>query len=349
MRKISFLLTLIAGVFIFFGCEKDAEKITISANPSVPAFQGFTDNQSTVLLLADASTPITYTWSKADFGFQAATTYAIQMAKQGTSFADAVTVATTTNAVTATITTNDLNNKILAMQVNPDDPVATAVEWRVKATINPDIDPIYSSVITQTITPFYIPIVYPRLFVPGNYQGWNPGDSTTCIFSLKSNNIYEGYVWFGVDNAMFKYCEQPNWDVNWGDNGNDGTLESGGSDIPAAAPAGLYKLNVDLVTKTHSFMRTDWGLVGSATPGGWDSDQNMTYDPATRTLVITLDLVAGEIKFRANDAWDLNYGDDGANGSLEPGGTNIAIAESGNYTITLDFNKPIYKYKIKKN
>ena len=348
MRKISILLTLIAGVFIFFGCEKEAEKITISANPTAPAFQGFTDNQNTVLLLADAATPITYNWSQCDFGFQAATTYSLQMAKQGTDFADAVTVATTTNAGTATITTNDLNNKILAMQVNPDDPVATAVEWRVKATINADVDPVYSSVIKQTITPFYIPIVYPRLFVPGSYQGWNPGDSTTSIFSLKSNGVYEGYLWLGEANPQFKYCELPNWEVNWGDNGADGTLESGGANIVGTS-LGMYKLNVDLNAKTHTYLYTEWGLIGSATPGGWDNDQNMTYDPATRTLVITLDLVVGDIKFRANDAWDLNYGDNGANGSLDAGGDNIPIAEAGNYTITLDFNKPIYKYKIKQN
>ena len=58
----------------------------------------------------------------------------------------------------------------------------------------------------------------------------------------------------------------------------------------------------------------------------------------------------GEVKFRANDGWDINFGDDGANGSLEYGGANIAIASAGNYTITMDLHEAArYKYTIKKN
>ena len=68
-------------------------------------------------------------------------------------------------------------------------------------------------------------------------------------------------------------------------------------------------------------------------------------------MTITLNLTAGEMKFRANDAWDINFGDDGANGSLEYGGANIAIASAGNYTITLDLKGGggKYTYTVKKN
>ena len=50
-------------------------------------------------------------------------------------------------------------------------------------------------------------------------------------------------------------------------------------------------------------------------------------------------LNAGEIKFRLNDAWDTNYGDDGADGTLEAGGANIAVI-AGVYNITLNFSDP---------
>lgn len=83
---------------------------------------------------------------------------------------------------------------------------------------------------------------------------------------------------------------------------------------------------------------------------GWNSDQDLTFDTATKTWSITLDLVAGEIKFRANDDWAINFGDDGADASLEYNGANIAISESGNYTITLDLSTPgYYSYKVVKN
>ncbi|RMG27177.1 MAG: hypothetical protein D6730_07770 [Bacteroidetes bacterium] len=64
---------------------------------------------------------------------------------------------------------------------------------------------------------------------------------------------------------------------------------------------------------------------------------------------ITLDLQAGEVKFRANDDWAINFGDDDGNGSLEYGGANIVIAEAGNYTIDLMLSVQDYTYQIVKN
>jgi hypothetical protein len=72
----------------------------------------------------------------------------------------------------------------------------------------------------------------------------------------------------------------------------------------------------------------------------------MTYNAAEGAWEITIDLVAGEIKFRANDDWGLNYGDTGANALLSEGGDNIAIANAGLYTIKLYLDKPDYTYSI---
>jgi hypothetical protein len=65
--------------------------------------------------------------------------------------------------------------------------------------------------------------------------------------------------------------------------------------------------------------------------------------------VATLDLVQGEMKFRANNDWAVNLGDNDANRSLEYGGANIAVAESGNYTIELNLGSAVYTYKLTKN
>jgi hypothetical protein len=54
-----------------------------------------------------------------------------------------------------------------------------------------------------------------------------------------------------------------------------------------------------------------------------------------------------EVKFRANDAWTLNYGDTGADGSLEPDGGNIAVPTTGTYIVTLDLSNPrAYTYSL---
>ena len=64
----------------------------------------------------------------------------------------------------------------------------------------------------------------------------------------------------------------------------------------------------------------------------------MNFNKDLNVLTITADLKAGEMKFRANQNWDFNYG--GSNGDLEAGGDNIPVAEAGNYTVTLNFNEP---------
>ncbi|MBI5915725.1 MAG: RagB/SusD family nutrient uptake outer membrane protein, partial [Bacteroidetes bacterium] len=81
---------------------------------------------------------------------------------------------------------------------------------------------------------------------------------------------------------------------------------------------------------------------------GWNSDQNMTYDTAENAWTITADLVAGEAKFRANDGWDINYGDNSADALLEGGGANFTIPANGTYLIKLYLDRPDYTYYIEK-
>jgi hypothetical protein len=271
----------------------------------------------------------------------------LQIDKAGNNFADPVTLVTANGLELNDLTHAELNNIMLAKEL-PED-VASDVEMRVVASVSDDVAELVSNVVTIAVTPYASTVVIPQLQVPGSYQGWDPANNTTIIFSPKSNGLYEGFVYISPDDQKYKYTQGPSWDVNWGDNGNDGSLEPNGADIPAAT-AGVYKLNVDLNGLTHTQLRTDWGLIGSATPNGWDADQDMTYDPGTQTYSITLDLVAGEIKFRANDDWAINFGDDAANKTLEYGGANIVVAEAGNYTIDLLIvGVAKYKYEITRN
>lgn len=186
---------------------------------------------------------------------------------------------------------------------------------------------------------------YPLLNVPGSYQGWDPANNTTVLASTGSNEVYEGFLYF-AEASLFKFAKG-SWDVNWGDSGADGTLEPGGDNINVAP--GFYRLNVDLNTLTYSLTPTSWGLIGSATANGWDSDQNMTYDATEGAWTITADLVPGEVKFRANDGWDINFGDTGKNALLEYGGDNIVIPGAGNYTIKLYLGRQDYTYSIVSN
>ncbi len=181
-------------------------------------------------------------------------------------------------------------------------------------------------------------------YVPGNHQGWNPGTAPALMNTPENPNTITGYVWL---DGEFKFTAERNWDDgNWGDNGGDGTLDEGGANM-SVPEAGLYRITVDFAAMTYVLEPTNWGLIGSATPGGWDSDSDLTYSKVSGKAYVTLPLTAEEIKFRANDDWTLNYGDNDADGSLEEGGANIAVPSAGNYTVVLDLSKPAnYTYEL---
>jgi len=347
MKK-SLIIILVLGLVTFFSCKKDETKATLNSTPT-PSVLNLTPGAEIVLKKSDSAVLITYDYTASSFGQPVVITYNVQMDKAGNSFKDAISLGTVTNAYQISILTADLNQKLLPMEFDPKNPTPLDMEFRVQATISQYFTAANSAVIAQKITPYFVKIVYPILFVPGNYQGWNPADSSTTVASVKSNGQYEGYLYFNADNVEYKYCQGPTWTTNWGDNAGNGTLNPGGTNIKAG-PKGYYKLNVDLPNLTHKFLRTDWSVIGDATPGGWNTDTDMIYDTVAKTWSVTLNLTAAKIKFRANHAWDLNYGDDGSNtGTLKEGGADIPVPSDGNYTITMDLSKPVYKFKLKKN
>ena len=87
--------------------------------------------------------------------------------------------------------------------------------------------------------------------------------------------------------------------------------------------------------------QSDWGLVGSATVNGWDGPDMEMYETASNQYALYADLVTGEIKFRFNEDWGQNYGDSGADGTLDSGGDNIAVS-AGTYYITMDLDNLTY-------
>jgi len=189
------------------------------------------------------------------------------------------------------------------------------------------------------------PKVYPLVYVPGSYQGWDPSNANTVIASKASNSQYEGYLYFKDAGAQFKFCTTPNWNHNYGGDGN-GNLVPNGNNL-SVTDAGYYKINIDTIALTYTVIKTTWGLIGDATPGGWNTDTPMSYDTASKTWSATVDLTAATVKFRANGGWDINYGDDGQKiGILKAGGDNISIAVAGTYTVTMKLGIPDYTYTI---
>lgn len=174
--------------------------------------------------------------------------------------------------------------------------------------------------------------VSPFLYVPGNHQGWSPA-TAPFVHSTDFMN-YGGFV--SLD-GEFKFTSEKSWDgVNYGAGAKDGTLSTDGGAGNLKAEKGFYllKANISSLTWSAVLIQT-FGLIGSATDGGWDTSTPMTFDAAKSEYSITAALKDGELKFRANDVWDVNLGGDPEH--LTFGGANIAV-KAGTYKITLSLS-----------
>lgn len=353
MKKLNLFIFVLAGLFVFTSCE-DTYGPTYSTSVESPSFTSSPAGQSLVLMEENSEdVAFELEWLKPGVGFRAPAEYTIEVAEAGTDFATPATLLRT-NSNSVSVTVGELNNTLLAagFPVN----VESNIDLRVVADINDNVEVLQSSAVSFTVTPYYVDVSYPQIYVPGGYQAasgygsdWTPADAPP-LTSLQDNNRYEGYVYMANADNYFKFTEERDWDLNWGTPDNNGNLEEGGigNDL-YLANAGYYKMNVNINTLTYTILDTQWGVIGDATPGGWGADTDMTYDPAEKTWSVDITLSAGELKFRANDAWDLDYGDNEGDGFLDQGGGNIAVPASGNYTVVLNLSEAPYTYELIQN
>ena len=80
------------------------------------------------------------------------------------------------------------------------------------------------------------------------------------------------------------------------------------------------------------------GIIGDAFNADWATEAPLTLNAETGAWEATgVVLNAGSIKFRANGAWDINFG--GALDNLTINGDNITV-EAGTYNVALNLVCP---------
>ncbi|NGP87038.1 SusE domain-containing protein [Fodinibius halophilus] len=358
MKKLIILLLSIVSIALISSCDKgELGPVANTTDPGTPSLEAPNSGQSYTLTEGEAeNTLMTVEWTEPDFGFSAAPTYSIQIAEAG-SDSGFVSLGTT-QETSFDVVVKAFNNLLLKEKFAANN--THALDLRVSASISDSVTKAVSEPVSISVTPYLVEVNYPKIYVPGGYQSssgyttnWEPADAPP-LFSVNDDDNYEGYVYIANGGSQYKFTAERNWqDGDWGTSGTEGELESPGNNIVASS-SGYYKMNVNLNDLTYSTEVTDWAVTGSATPNGWagdnTADHDMTYDPQTKVWSLDLSLSAGELKFRANDAWELAYGDVNGNGRLDTENeNNIAVEESGNYTIILDLSDAPYTYELQKN
>ncbi|MEL6986425.1 MAG: SusE domain-containing protein [Bacteroidota bacterium] len=343
MKRINLLIGFI--VLALFSCDERSFDPVFELK-NAPSITSPDAGTNFILDETMAESNITqFAWTAADFGFNGAVTYTLEYDIVGNNFASPLSLGTTNQLAFEDISNGKFNNILLAS--GRPFGVASNLEIRVCGSVSNTTENLCSEGVPINVTPYRAEVVYPTLQVPGSYQDWDPADEATSIYSRQSNDIYQGYLYFTTDNTNYKYAQGGSWDINWGDDEPDGVLNEGGfgNDIVAEF-AGLHKLDVDLNTLEHGQLKTDWGLLGSATN---ETEIMMTWDEDLQALVANTNLAVGTFKFRANGSWDLNYGDNLGNGALQEDGTEITITEAGSYNVVLNLVASDYSYTLTTN
>jgi hypothetical protein len=361
MKNIAFLIILLTGIMLVDACKKAETDPQLNMNSAVsPSITAPAEGSEIMLTEETASETVTFSWNAAQYNLSdlASTQYLLQIVVADSSFDIAKKIATTT-ATSFSITQAELNSTLITMGLTPD--VAANMKFRVRASLNSYDDgatiaetELISDPVTAMITPYQseAPPEYPKLWVPGAYQGWAP-DVAPVIQSFEDDGIYTGYVYFPEDSESFyfKFTSEPSWDgTNYGAGDTEGTLSDTGGDILLPGPGG-YRLTVNLNDLTWTYELQTWGIIGEF--NGWAEQWNLEWDNVNNYLTITTDIPAAEnnrFKFRANDDWDMAMGDlDPSDGkTLTSPGVDIPITD-GNKTINLILSGPKPQYQIIEN
>ncbi|WP_116126281.1 SusF/SusE family outer membrane protein [Lewinella sp. IMCC34183] len=216
----------------------------------------------------------------------------------------------------------------------------TAMEGFYSITFN-DRSLAYSLTFLRGFAPDITTIGLIGSAVPG---GW---DAPNGDFSLDYNE--DAGMWMTVValvDGELKFRANDAWDLSWGSSDfPSGTATSdNGPNIPATA--GTYLVTFNPEDGAFSFTPAEIGVIGNATPGGWDNDTNLSADPnELGAFTLSTTLTEGELKFRVNDAWTYNWGGDAfPSGTAVYNGSNI-VATPGTYTVTFNVNTKTYSFQ----
>ena len=218
-----------------------------------------------------------------------------------------------------------VNQYVYGCQVNGDESTFGLLEWNNVQT--PVIAGAGTWIITLDMINCTYTITKPVLYMAGDSNGWQQIDYLSSDDGVK----FTGYMY--LNQGGFKFCTQQDW--NGTNYGEDFSTDGNAGNIVIKEEPGYYQIDVDLAAKKYTLTTpiTTIGIIGDATADGWDSDQDMTYNQTERCWEIKdVTLKDGSMKFRANDAWDINWG--GTPDNLTQGGGNITV-EAGTYDIKL--------------
>lgn len=374
--------------FSLFSCSKDsADPIgSDSANIQLSAPTG----GSYELLASNANDNLfTMTWTSADYNFQAAVNYKLELVKSTSDF-DSGNVGSydlgnfssfAGESFEKTVTVREFNTLVLAANGN----IGTSESYNIRVvgsvvgqldTSDNNLAKVYSQTVSINATAFDTFDEFERIYVPGGYQfasgygnDWSPDSPKIAkLFSKANDGNYEGFVWMNVTSPEFKFTPGPSWNGDKGDlseNPNSfTTLDSPGKNIKPTEGAGTYFFTVNWNANTYTIAKRQVAIIGAATPNGWGTPTYLNFvtdetSPYYQMYTADLTLAADEFLIRLKDDWSQKMGTLSGNTEnttldsqykIKINGGNMKVPTAGNYKVVLDIrNSANYNLRLISN
>lgn len=364
IKNILFLATL---AMLAISCD-NLEGTT--ANPDKFVSPVMNDNSTIVIDQTNKDVEnVTFTWSPADFGYQAAITYNVYgVYASGEPF-----LIGTSTSPSLSIKKNELNSKLCLPvdkggQGAPENEMVTMSVY-VVASVAESFSTLTSASKIVSVSTTTAVVIKASLYTPGDYQGWAPATAPQ-IWETNVKKIFEGFIGLYINgdetdltsNVLFKFASQPNWDgPNYGSTyGDETTLLSGGTmtfsnDGGAknhyTAPGFYHFYDINTEALTGKYERFD-GLVVVGAFNGWNNGAGtaMTYDVSTNTWSASVDFSGGDLEFLilpqvgGTGDWNKKFARAADGGISFGSGDNLLAPDANTYTLTLNFN--VYPYEL---
>lgn len=347
MKNIYIILIAFIGV-LAVSCNADAvDERPVLNTVATPEITAPATGQKIVLDVDKAGEEaLKVTWSAANYSTPVAIKYTLLIDKKGGDFTAAKTLQTTTNSITeVSVLGRELNQAAIDLGGQPE--VAADYDVKITSNVSGGFVQVSKGLITINVTPYTgkVPYDFVDWYLVGDAtaSGWDNNKGNQILFRSGTNAneyTFTGYFKKGSFKAIKNLG---NWAPMYG--GSAGSLVYRGTEADQDPPSieipadGYYKFKMDVQKLTYTLdpyaagagatTYSTVGIIGSATSKGWDASTPMVksaFNAHVWTLGVT-SLNDGEVKFRANDAWDVSWG---GKTPFSGGGTgdNIPVAKS---------------------
>ncbi len=282
-----------------------------------------------------------FEWRKADYGVKLPTNYLLAV-DTSEAFAHPV-ILQSGPATSASITVEQFNNALLKLGLPGFQEVTVRIKTMSVVT-GGNLDTLKSKSISRKVVTYqdsdcgdFCTIGLIGSATPG---GWG----TDTDMRIADPDRVDKNTWtltvFLTGGGEVKFRAGDDWTVNWGSSDfPSGTATQDGLNIPIPSD-GYYKIVFNDQTGDYTFTAlttktfTTVGVIGSATSGGWDTDTDLTQD-ATDPHIWTgeVTLTDGEVKFRAENDWADNWGNDTYPSGYGIGGGPNILVKAGTYFV----------------